>query len=68
MHSLTGCDPTSAQWDELSAAMMKKNHVVVFDSAYQVSDNSEVLLAECFLIVQILLLIDISFATGLRQW
>ena len=33
---MIGCDPTSAQWDELSAVMMQKKHVVIFDSAYQV--------------------------------
>jgi aspartate/tyrosine/aromatic aminotransferase len=37
---LVGCDPTAAQWDELSALMMKKKHVVVFDSAYQVHNAS----------------------------
>ena len=36
---LVGCDPTAAQWDELSALVMKKKHVVVFDSAYQVNNT-----------------------------
>lgn len=31
-----GCDPNKAQWDELSALMLEKKHVVFFDSAYQV--------------------------------
>ena len=35
-HNPTGCDPTHAQWNELSTLMMQKKHVVIFDSAYQV--------------------------------
>jgi len=34
-HNPTGCDPTKSQWDELSALMLKKNHLVFFDCAYQ---------------------------------
>ena len=36
-HNPTGCDPTHAQWDMISAIMMQKKHVVIFDSAYQVT-------------------------------
>lgn len=35
-HNPTGCDPSRAQWDELSQLMLKKNHIVFFDNAYQV--------------------------------
>ena len=34
-HNPTGCDPTPAQWDELSKAMKEKQHIVFFDCAYQ---------------------------------
>ena len=34
-HNPTGCDPSRAQWDELSALMKSKNHIVFFDCAYQ---------------------------------
>lgn len=34
-HNPTGCDPTPAQWDELSRLMLEKQHVVFFDCAYQ---------------------------------
>ena len=34
-HNPTGCDPSKAQWGELSAAMKAQEHVVFFDSAYQ---------------------------------
>ena len=30
-----GCDPSKAQWDQLSQAFLSKNHIVFFDSAYQ---------------------------------
>ena len=33
---MTGCDPTKEEWNELSATMLAKRHVVFFDSAYQV--------------------------------
>ena len=35
-NSMTGCDPTKDEWNELSATMLAKKHVVFFDSAYQV--------------------------------
>ena len=35
-HNPTGCDPTRAQWDQLSTIMKSKKHLVFFDSAYQV--------------------------------
>jgi len=34
-HNPTGCDPSRAQWDELSSLMKAKNHIVFFDCAYQ---------------------------------
>eukprot|EP00596_Hydrurales_sp_CCMP1899_P005521 CAMPEP_0119045258 /NCGR_PEP_ID=MMETSP1177-20130426/38592_1 /TAXON_ID=2985 /ORGANISM="Ochromonas sp, Strain CCMP1899" /LENGTH=411 /DNA_ID=CAMNT_0007016755 /DNA_START=51 /DNA_END=1286 /DNA_ORIENTATION=- len=34
-HNPTGCDPTKEQWNQISAACTKKNHIVIFDSAYQ---------------------------------
>lgn len=34
-HNPTGCDPTKAQWDELSAVFKAKKHIVFFDCAYQ---------------------------------
>lgn len=34
-HNPTGCDPSREQWNELSHLMREKNHMVVFDSAYQ---------------------------------
>jgi len=34
-HNPTGCDPTHEQWKELSALILKHNHHVFFDSAYQ---------------------------------
>ncbi|KAJ1443499.1 aspartate aminotransferase [Ochromonadaceae sp. CCMP2298] len=34
-HNPTGCDPTPAQWDELSILMKQKKHIVFFDCAYQ---------------------------------
>lgn len=34
-HNPTGCDPTKSQWDELSKRMKAKNHIILFDSAYQ---------------------------------
>lgn len=34
-HNPTGCDPTRAQWDELSAIVKEKEHLVFFDCAYQ---------------------------------
>lgn len=34
-HNPTGCDPTRAQWDELSTLMLQKQHIVFFDCAYQ---------------------------------
>lgn len=43
-HNPTGCDPSQDQWDELSALMKAKNHIVFFDCAYQgfASGDSEV--------------------------
>lgn len=37
-HNPTGCDPTQAQWDELSKIMLEKQHLVLFDCAYQVKN------------------------------
>mmetsp|Transcript_7972 Transcript_7972/g.13371 ORF Transcript_7972/g.13371 Transcript_7972/m.13371 type:complete len:316 (-) Transcript_7972:96-1043(-) len=34
-HNPTGCDPTRAQWKELSNLLKGKKHHVFFDSAYQ---------------------------------
>jgi len=34
-HNPTGCDPTPAQWDELSTLMKQKQHIAFFDCAYQ---------------------------------
>eukprot|EP00597_Dinobryon_sp_UTEXLB2267_P005035 CAMPEP_0170067586 /NCGR_PEP_ID=MMETSP0019_2-20121128/6872_1 /TAXON_ID=98059 /ORGANISM="Dinobryon sp., Strain UTEXLB2267" /LENGTH=405 /DNA_ID=CAMNT_0010275001 /DNA_START=46 /DNA_END=1263 /DNA_ORIENTATION=- len=34
-HNPTGCDPTREQWDELSAIMKAKRHMIFFDLAYQ---------------------------------
>lgn len=34
-HNPTGCDPTQAEWKELSALMLKKKLVPLFDFAYQ---------------------------------
>ena len=34
-HNPTGCDPTTAQWDELSRLITEKQHFVLFDCAYQ---------------------------------
>jgi aspartate aminotransferase len=34
-HNPTGCDPTNAEWDQISALMKKKNHVALMDCAYQ---------------------------------
>ena len=34
-HNPTGVDPTHEQWAELSQLMLRKQHVVFFDSAYQ---------------------------------
>lgn len=34
-HNPTGCDPSPEEWDVLSALMKEKQHVVLFDSAYQ---------------------------------
>jgi len=34
-HNPTGMDPTEEQWRELSDIVKEKNHVVLFDSAYQ---------------------------------
>ena len=34
-HNPTGVDPTAAQWAELSQQLLRKRHVVFFDSAYQ---------------------------------
>lgn len=35
-HNPTGCDPSPEQWDELSRAIKAKQHMVLFDNAYQV--------------------------------
>lgn len=32
---MLGCDPTKSQWDEISALMLEKQHIVFFDCAYQ---------------------------------
>ncbi len=34
-HNPTGCDLTKEQWIHLSKIMKEKNHIVLFDSAYQ---------------------------------
>lgn len=34
-HNPTGVDPSAAQWDEISAALLKKGHHVMLDCAYQ---------------------------------
>lgn len=34
-HNPTGADPTMNEWAEISAAIKKRNHFVVMDSAYQ---------------------------------
>lgn len=34
-HNPTGFDPSHAKWDELSAVMRAKGHLVLFDNAYQ---------------------------------
>lgn len=34
-HNPTGCDPTQAEWKELSSLMLKKKLVPLFDFAYQ---------------------------------
>eukprot|EP01040_Poterioochromonas_malhamensis_P006542 gene6542-7043_t len=34
-HNPTGCDLSHEQWDQLSAAIKKKHHIVFLDSAYQ---------------------------------
>jgi len=34
-HNPTGADPSKDQWNELSDLCMKKNHLVLFDMAYQ---------------------------------
>ena len=34
-HNPTGVDPSEAQWDEISAAILKKGHHVLLDCAYQ---------------------------------
>mmetsp|Transcript_17864 Transcript_17864/g.18629 ORF Transcript_17864/g.18629 Transcript_17864/m.18629 type:complete len:420 (+) Transcript_17864:15-1274(+) len=34
-HNPTGCDPSLEQWDALSDAIKRKNHVILFDNAYQ---------------------------------
>ena len=34
-HNPTGMDPTEDQWRELSEVVMEKNHIPLFDSAYQ---------------------------------
>lgn len=39
-HNPTGCDPTRAQWDQLSSIFKQKQHIVFFDSAYQVTELS----------------------------
>jgi aspartate aminotransferase, mitochondrial len=38
-HNPTGCDPTAAQWDELSALFKQKGHMLFFDNAYQVCNS-----------------------------
>lgn len=43
-HNPTGCDPTRAQWDQLSAIMKSKKHLVFFDSAYQVCGGERIVL------------------------
>lgn len=34
-HNPTGCDPTPEQWNEIYQAILEKEHVAFFDSAYQ---------------------------------
>eukprot|EP01094_Clydonella_sp_ATCC50884_P030527 TRINITY_DN9_c0_g1_i2.p1 TRINITY_DN9_c0_g1~~TRINITY_DN9_c0_g1_i2.p1 ORF type:complete len:440 (+),score=129.00 TRINITY_DN9_c0_g1_i2:41-1321(+) len=34
-HNPTGVDPSADQWKEISAIMKKRNHIALFDSAYQ---------------------------------
>ncbi|EGW33964.1 uncharacterized protein SPAPADRAFT_59375 [Spathaspora passalidarum NRRL Y-27907] len=34
-HNPTGLDPNEAQWDQILKALEKKQHLVLFDSAYQ---------------------------------
>ncbi|KAL1580016.1 aspartate aminotransferase, cytoplasmic [Candida albicans P76067] len=34
-HNPTGLDPNQSQWDEILAALEKKKHFIIFDSAYQ---------------------------------
>ncbi|CDK24602.1 unnamed protein product [Kuraishia capsulata CBS 1993] len=34
-HNPTGLDPTRSQWTEILGAIKKKNHLALFDSAYQ---------------------------------
>jgi aspartate aminotransferase len=33
--SLSGCDPSLEQWAAISSAVRQKNHVILFDNAYQ---------------------------------
>lgn len=35
-HNPTGCDPTPEQWNQLSLIFKLKQHLVIFDNAYQV--------------------------------
>lgn len=34
-HNPTGCDPTKDQWDQILQVVKRKQHLAVFDSAYQ---------------------------------
>lgn len=34
-HNPTGCDPTKDEWEKIMDAINKKNHFVIFDTAYQ---------------------------------
>lgn len=34
-HNPTGVDPTQEQWNKILEVVKRKNHFVVFDSAYQ---------------------------------
>lgn len=34
-HNPTGCDPTKEQWNQIYQAILEKEHVAFFDSAYQ---------------------------------
>jgi len=41
---VSGVDPKPEQWAEISAAVKKKNHFVIIDSAYQGTASSKFIL------------------------